>query len=69
MRAIVTDVAWSVFLCLLVSARLSRAETAESIEMSFGMWTRVGPYRGVVLKKRSGGRLKQDVDKDFLNKI
>jgi len=38
MRPIVTDVAWSIGLSVIVSA----AQTAEPIEMPFGLWTWVG---------------------------
>jgi len=46
MRPIVTDaVAWSVSLSVTV---VSHAKTAEPIEMSFGLWTRVGQRNRVL---------------------
>jgi len=43
MRPIVTDrIAWSVGLTVTV---VSRAKTAEPIEMPFAIWTRVGLWR------------------------
>jgi len=44
MRLIVTDrIAWS-----LSVAAMSPAETAESIEMPFGLWARMGPSNHVI---------------------
>ena len=45
MRPVATDgVAWSVCLEICLSVTIvGPAETAEPIEMPFGLWTRVGP--------------------------
>jgi len=50
-RPIATDVAWSVCLCLLVTA-MSCAKTAEPIEMLFGVRTCVGPKNHVLVPPR-----------------
>jgi len=43
-------VAWSVDLYVHLSVTIvSRAKTAEPIEMSFGLWTRVGPRNHVLI--------------------
>ena len=45
MCPVATDVAWSV--CLL-DVLVNVAKTAELIEMSFGLWTPVGPRKHVL---------------------
>jgi len=41
---VATDVAWSVFISVcLLDTTTSCAKTAESVEMPFGLYTRVGP--------------------------
>ena len=52
-RPIATDVAWSVCLCLLVTA-MSCAKTAEPIEMLFGVRTFVGPKNHVLVPQGNG---------------
>ena len=42
MRPIVTYVAWSVWLCVLVTT-VSRTKADEPIEAPFGLWTQVDP--------------------------
>jgi len=43
MLSVVTDIAWSVFVCLSVSHTHKNYKTDEQIEVSFGKWTQVGP--------------------------
>jgi len=62
MRPTGTDgVAWSVRLITFVNP----AKTAESIEMPFGVWTRVGPRNrvldGVQIPSREGAILREKV--------
>jgi len=52
MQPIVTDVPWSLYVCLL-DMTMSYAETAEPIEMPFRMWTRVGSRNHVSRRPRS----------------
>ena len=51
MRPIVTDVPWSVYVCVSVCPLVittSCAKTAELIEMPFGLWTRVSSRNHVL---------------------
>ena len=54
MRPVVSDVPWSVSMCLLDTA-ISCANTDEPINMLFGAWTQVGPrnrFRGGQISQR-----------------
>jgi len=55
MRPIVTDgVAWSVCGSVLSVTIVSHAETAEPIEMQFGLWTCVGPRKHYLMGMHIG---------------
>jgi len=70
MLPIVTDVPWSVCVCVcLLVTTVSSANTAEPIEIPFGMWTHGSPRNRVLLGEQilQGKRLYRGTENIRLN--